>query len=384
MNKTKVVILYGAYIPAKNAGGPITSLRNIVEQCGNEIEFYIITRNHDIGDKTPFDLPENKILEVGRGKVIYLSDNNYTGKNIKQKICEINPDIIYQNSMCSYKNLFTALNISSKKNKKLIIAPRGELCENAFKHKYIKKIIYFKLIKILLKKYKYIIHSTSKMETEAISKRLKIKADKIIEIPNIPTLPSKYLCNDDVNNYNTKEIKKLKIVFMSRIHRIKNLKLCIQSLKGINIDGEILFDIYGPVEEKGYFEECMELSKTIPDNIKISYKGELEKKQVHQTLSKYDVFFVPTYNENYGHAIVEAMLAGCLIITSDQTPWQQGRYRCINSINLNDTEKFREVIVEYYNLDQEEYKKNLYELIKYIDENLFIKKSIEDYLKLMS
>jgi glycosyltransferase involved in cell wall biosynthesis len=31
---------------------------------------------------------------------------------------------------------------------------------------------------------------------------------------------------------------------------------------------------------------------------------------------------MPTANENFGHAIVEALLAGCPLITSDQTPWR--------------------------------------------------------------
>src|SRR4029077_18813526 len=40
-------------------------------------------------------------------------------------------------------------------------------------------------------------------------------------------------------------------------------------------------------------------------------------------LSEHHFFFMPTANENFGHAIVEALLAGCPLITSDQTPWRE-------------------------------------------------------------
>lgn len=35
----------------------------------------------------------------------------------------------------------------------------------------------------------------------------------------------------------------------------------------------------------------------------------------------YDLFFLTTLGENYGHAIVEALSAGCPVLISNQTPW---------------------------------------------------------------
>jgi glycosyltransferase involved in cell wall biosynthesis len=39
------------------------------------------------------------------------------------------------------------------------------------------------------------------------------------------------------------------------------------------------------------------------------------------TLRAYDLFFMPTRGENFGYALVEALIAGCPLLTSDQTPW---------------------------------------------------------------
>jgi glycosyltransferase involved in cell wall biosynthesis len=42
---------------------------------------------------------------------------------------------------------------------------------------------------------------------------------------------------------------------------------------------------------------------------------------VYDIFRKYDLLFVPTKGENFGHIFIEALEAGCPILTSDQTPW---------------------------------------------------------------
>lgn len=45
-------------------------------------------------------------------------------------------------------------------------------------------------------------------------------------------------------------------------------------------------------------------------------KGE----NVVNVLSEYDILFLPTKGENFGHVIVEALAAGIIVLTSDQVP----------------------------------------------------------------
>src|SRR3546814_15539936 len=39
-------------------------------------------------------------------------------------------------------------------------------------------------------------------------------------------------------------------------------------------------------------------------------------------LSRHDIFFLPTFGENYGHVIAEALEAGLRLLICDQTPWR--------------------------------------------------------------
>ncbi|MNR20481.1 Glycosyl transferases group 1 [compost metagenome] len=55
--------------------------------------------------------------------------------------------------------------------------------------------------------------------------------------------------------------------------------------------------------------------------MKFGYKGELVPAMVVQTLARYDLFFLPTLGENFGHVIAEALGCGLPVLISDNTPW---------------------------------------------------------------
>jgi glycosyltransferase involved in cell wall biosynthesis len=43
---------------------------------------------------------------------------------------------------------------------------------------------------------------------------------------------------------------------------------------------------------------------------------------VGNCFGRHGLFFLPTANENFGFVILEALLAGCPVLISDQTPWR--------------------------------------------------------------
>jgi glycosyltransferase involved in cell wall biosynthesis len=66
---------------------------------------------------------------------------------------------------------------------------------------------------------------------------------------------------------------------------------------------------------------------------------------VIDTLKPYDLFFLPSWNENYGHVIVESLASGCPVLLSDQTPWHDlVEYDAGWEFSLNDAEKFAQKI----------------------------------------
>ncbi len=105
----------------------------------------------------------------------------------------------------------------------------------------------------------------------------------------------------------------LRIVFMSRIHRMKGIEMIIRY--GTTTTQNVTIDFYGPInpEDKIYFEE------SIKNCSRINYKGSLSPDKIYSTLSNYDVLVLPTqyYTEGLPGAIVDAYIAGIPVIVTN-------------------------------------------------------------------
>lgn len=76
------------------------------------------------------------------------------------------------------------------------------------------------------------------------------------------------------------------------------------------------------------------------------------------TLANYDVFLFPTFGENFGHVISESLIAGCLPIISNTTPWTDlDEHKCGNVISLDCMNDFVECLESYIAMDEKEFNK---------------------------
>jgi len=77
---------------------------------------------------------------------------------------------------------------------------------------------------------------------------------------------------------------------------------------------------------------------------------------VCQTLAAYHLFLLPTRGENFGHAILEALSAGCPVLISDQTPWRGLESSGIGwALPLTEPERFRAVLNQCIAMDEAEF-----------------------------
>ena len=78
--------------------------------------------------------------------------------------------------------------------------------------------------------------------------------------------------------------------------------------------------------------------------------GPLDKKNIHNTLAKYDLFVFPTLGENFGHVIFDAIKSGLPILISNKTPWNDIEdYRIGWSIPISEKAKYLEIINNFDN-----------------------------------
>lgn len=345
--KKRVLVLNGQYAPGYKGGGPIQSCINMVEDLYDQFDFYVLCADRDYKETVPYSgVKINQWNEVGHAKVYYLSPDKQDLKGFEEAINSIDYDVMYLNGF--FSPIFTIRplilrRLGKLKKKPVILTPRGDFtggCEN----KKLKKYSYIYLVKLLDLYNGLLWHATSDIEERDIKRKF-AKAN----VFTVPNLPAKFVPKKPCISKKTGE---LRLVFVSRIFPKKNIKYALEVLSKIT-EGNVVFDIYGPMEDKGYWAECEELMKKLPSNVKVKYCGEAEHKDIPHIFEQYHAFFFPTLGENYGHVIVEAMMNNCLcILSKGVTPWDDYIEHLDIGAKLSEQEKFVEIVNRMLQLDQ--------------------------------
>jgi glycosyltransferase involved in cell wall biosynthesis len=116
-----------------------------------------------------------------------------------------------------------------------------------------------------------------------------------------------------------KEQGSIRCIFVSRIVPIKNLFYILRVLK--DVKQQVFFSVVGPVENETYWNECKAVIKQLQENITVQYVGAKNNGEITELIKQHHLFVLPTTGENFGHAIIESLLAGRPVLISDQTPW---------------------------------------------------------------
>ncbi len=340
--RVKVLILTEYFYPSKRGGGPVQSIINLIDNLSEYVDFYVITSIFDLGVNEPYnDLVSDQWVSLEKCKIYYTDINNLTIRRLKKIIGSEKFDVAYVNFFFSLNLIWLVLiyKLKISKIEKIIIAPRGQFSKGALFLKNKLKLMFLFIFKVISFHTEIFWHSTSKTESEDVYRTL----GRNITLFEIENFTENY--KDIQHRSIHKDSGSVEFVFVSRIHPKKNLLKAIEYLK--EIDGNIVFDIYGPIEDKIYWKRCEASILKMPSNIKVSYKGLVDHENVINTFMKYHFFLFPTLGENFGHVISEALIAGCPVILSDQTPWLG--LNDINAgwdINLEEDKKFIEVIRE--------------------------------------
>ena len=362
----RVLVTIGSYLPGYKAGGPIRSVANLIDALGNDFEFHVVTSDRDLGEEKPYDnIVRGLWQSVGKEKILYLSPAEMNLVNWYRLLNSNSYDLLYLNShfcQLTVKTLFLrALGLIPKKP--TIVAPRGEFSTAAFsigRLKRFKKQMYMHLAGTLDFYRQVTWQASSEKEMSDILVRLgnRISVQQILVAPDIPDMSSLQagLANNAVveDRIDSKRPGFARIVFLSRIARMKNLKMAIELLG--EVKGKVEFDIYGPPEDKEYWEQCREAIRQLPPNVRVCYGGIVPAERVHEVFSRYHLFLFPTLGENYGHVIPEALGAGCLVLTSDRTPWQSFDKDGIGwTLPVHECGRFVSAIDEIIDMDSEEF-----------------------------
>jgi glycosyltransferase involved in cell wall biosynthesis len=344
LRKTKILVFILNYLPGYKSGGVLRTIVNTVTWLNDDYEFWIVTRDRDLGSELPYsEVWLNEWQSVEGAMVLYLPPESLNAKTLVELILNTPHDLIHLNSF--FDPVFTLRIMLARKfgwlpKSPLLLSPRGEFGEGSLRLKYVKKIIFIYFAKLLGLYNNAVFHATSEYEMHdivsvlnPIGNSMKMALDlpsKVVEnLPNSSALSDQYL----------------RVVFLSRVSREKNLDFVLRVLIQLNV--KIIFDIYGPDEDVDYWKECRELIKRLPKNVIATYYGAVSPSQVSEIFSGYDLFFFPSKGENYGHVIAEAISVGTKVLISKNTPWLDLDADGLGwDVDLRDESVFIEIIEE--------------------------------------
>lgn len=314
--KKKILICSDWFTPGFRAGGPIRSVEHLSRLLASEADVYIFTGDRDLNDVQSYPgIPLNEWTEYAPGIHVYYAEPvNQTNDDFRREVLNIKPDVLYINSMFSKNFAIQPVLVSRKlKDIKTVLSPRGMLRGSALAFKPFKKKLFLAYAR-LTGMFKHVhFHATDEQEVTDIRKHIG-KSVPVTCMGNVPAAPDKNI------EFVEKQSGSASIIFVGRIHPIKNLHLLLESLK--TIKSKISCTLVGVMEDAAYWNQCAAIIQQLPLNITVTEPVELTPAELAIVTRRHHLFVLPTQGENFGHAIFEAMCYGRPVLISDQTPWR--------------------------------------------------------------
>jgi len=282
-----------------SAGGPSRSVpQTCIELSKMGVQIDLICRPSE----APVNVPENENLKI---HFKTLKELYKFGKSLDPKDYDL---IHLQHVWDPYIHLMAKA--SRKKGIPYIITPRGMLEPWIMARNPLKKRLAMSIYQKRDLDGAKIIHATSDLEAENVRKLGFL--NPLTVIPNgidLSKVPSPKI-----------DFSKRKIVYLSRIHPKKGIELLLDAWKILGDENWIL-EIAGDGEED-YVKSL--LSKIHKNKIRnVFLVGPKYGISKWDFLKSGDLFILPTYSENFGIVVAEALAVGVPVITTKGTPWHE-------------------------------------------------------------
>ena len=355
------------------------TLANMAEHLGDELDFSIIATDRDHNDEQPYaQVRVDQWNALGKARVFYASPRSLSLTRLARIISATSHDVLYLNSF--FDPVFTLRPLLARRlglipARPTVIAPRGEFSQGAFALRSSKKRAYM-LLAGLAGLYRDLAwQASSTYEVEDIRAALGATAQRVEVAPDLLPLAAAPVTAQP------RQQGPLRICFLSRITPKKNLDFLLRMLARVR--SPVALQIFGPIEDAAYWSSCEALLRQLPANVSARYAGSVEHSRVGQVMRDHDLFFFPTHGENFGHVILEAMLAGCPVLISDRTPWRELERHGVGwDLPLASEQRFVEVIEHCSRLSAADYESLRLRVAAYASERLADRSVVDANLRL--
>ena len=154
-------------------------------------------------------------------------------------------------------------------------------------------------------------HATS--EAEASDIRSRELTQPIAIIPNGIAIPKQ-------SSFHRDDSDERRILFLSRFHPVKGVLNLVHAFHRTCAENEWKLVLAGP-GEGAYRTEVASLVNQLGLANRVSILGSISDAEKWSLYRTAEVFVLPSFSENFGIVVAEALAAGVPVITTTATPW---------------------------------------------------------------
>jgi glycosyltransferase involved in cell wall biosynthesis len=315
----KILHIIPSYYPAIKFGGPIQSvhlLNKALVKKGVKVD--VLTTNAGLSRAQSAER-KAEWCDVDGVRVKYLSFIGYEHYNFSlQVVKEIwrninNYDLVHITAIWNFPVLVGSI-ISLIKKKPYLISPRGSIYRETIeiKSSIFKKMYFWLFAKHYLNK-SNAIHFTTEDEEEKVTAYLKLKARQFV-IPNgidleeIKSMEQSAESNA-YENY---------ILILGRIDRKKGFDILIPSFAKICQDNNDIKLVIAGDDTTTYAQGVRKMIDDWKIGERIIFTGQVAGGYKWNLYKNALMFVLPSYSENFGNVIIEAMACGCPVVISNK------------------------------------------------------------------
>ena len=326
----KILHVIPSFAPAWRYGGPIVAafgMTKALARLGHDVTVFTTNidgpNNLDVPTDRPVEYDGVKVhyFQVGRPRsYCYSSD---LGRALENQIDDF--DVVHIHSVFLWPTT-AAASWCRRKGVPYIVRPAGMLSDETIGNSYLDGP---RSTLSRLKKWSYLqtfgkgdlsgaaaIHFTSLAEAET-SRTRRAEANSWViplgvDVPDQLTIDSSYLRNK-IPNIGDGPI----VLFLSRIDAKKGLDILIRALAQLKDHRDFAFVVAG-AGTTSYEREIRLLVSNSGLEDRTRFLGMVEGKDKWAVLAGADIFVLPSHNENFGVAVVEAMASELPVVISNR------------------------------------------------------------------
>lgn len=298
-------------ISIRSGGLGLAALRyaQAVAKAGACVTLFVAVRTSD-----ELELPEyggrfNVMGPESRATIPWLGGGGAQAMAIRRCLTEERFDVVHLHGTWS-PILAIAGCLARSKNIPFIVSPHGCLEPWALGHRKLKKQLALAVYQRWVLKNASLLVATAGQELASI--RGLGLAGPVAVLPNGVDL---------VAEPKRRVGSSRKVLFLSRIHPQKGLADLVMAWARVRQPGWRLV-IAGP-SEGGFEEEIKSLTRKLGIEEDFDFPGLVSGEKKEHCFSEAAVFVLPTYSENFGIAVAEALARGIPVITTTGAPWRE-------------------------------------------------------------